>query len=165
MHCNKTTTHGNTVNCKCWYQWHITQMCEVSQQQSGTLPNMQVQVFWAPLLVYYDHENHDFDFGVHGVLGVVGVPTTGVDDEDPTVMASPAECGSSPSFAAATSHSTFPTTLVLVSRCICCSYILTSSSVIPYQSSIQANACLCPRSKISRILWNENSKMSYLLQA
>jgi hypothetical protein len=53
------------------------------------------------------------------------------------------------------SGSTFPTTLVLVSRCICSSYILTSSSVIPYQSSIQANACLCPRSKISRILWNQ----------
>jgi hypothetical protein len=46
----------------------------------------------------------------------------------------------------------FPTTFVLVSRCICSSYILTSSSVIPYHSSIQANACLCPRSKISRIL-------------
>jgi hypothetical protein len=62
------------------------------------------------------------------------------------------------------SGSTFPTTLVLVSRCICSSYILTSSSVIPCHSSIQANACLCPRSKTSRILWNQDDKVSYLLQ-
>lgn len=41
----------------------------------------------------------------------------------------------------------------LVCACIPHSYSLTSSRVIPYQSSIQANACRWPKSKMFRMAW------------
>jgi hypothetical protein len=45
-------------------------------------------VLCTPSLIHYDHENHDFDFGVQGVEGVVGVCAAGVDEEDPASTAS-----------------------------------------------------------------------------